>query len=132
MLTGLLLVSGWLLRRDLPLPEASLVLMTAVFFLITPVQPWYALLLLACIVLCGAWHLLPLAFAAYPLLFATILDGPAVLAGRLSFGGAALVALAIAGRRRRRTRQPGSGPDDDARRSDRRASPAGPGSPSPA
>ena len=132
VLAGLLLVIGWLLRRDLPLPEASLVLMATVFFLVTPVQPWYALLLLACIVLCGAWALLPLAFAAYPLLFATILDGPAALAGRLSFGGAALVALVIARQRRQRTRQPGSDPDDDARRSDHRAVPAGPGSPSPA
>ena len=103
-----------IVRRDLPLPEAGLQLLTTLLLLVTPVQPWYGLLLLACIVLCGAWAVLPLAFAAYPLFFATILDGPALLAGRVSFGAAALVLLAVSARQRR-----GTGPGGAARRTAR-------------
>ena len=71
--------------------------------LATPVQPWYALLLLALVVLTGDWWAVPLAAAAYPLFFATILDGPAVPLGRLSYGVAGLVALSagLLARRRR-------------------------------
>ena len=82
-----------LLRSDLPLPQAAVRLMAGLLLLATPVQPWYALLLLALVVVTGTWSLLPLTAAAYPLFFATILDGPAVLAGRLSYGAAALVLL---------------------------------------
>ena len=129
VVTALVLLVAWVLRRDLPLPEAGLRVLTGVFLLVTPVQPWYGLLLLACVVLCGAWEVLPLAFAAYPLLFATILDGPALLAGRLSFALAAAVLLVhyllvndplVSSRRR------GSGSGGGVRRSHRRAAPAVP------
>lgn len=109
-------------RQDLPLPEAGLRLLTVLLLLVTPVQPWYGLLLLGCTVLCGAWAVLPLVFATYPLFFATILDGPALLAGRLSFGAAALVLLAVSRRQRR-----GTGPGGAARRTVRPGAPAGPG-----
>ena len=62
-----------------------------VLLLTTPVQPWYALLLLALVVLTGDLWALPLAAAPYPLFFATILDGPAVAGG-----------TAVVRRRRRR------------------------------
>ena len=77
-------------------------LLVAVFLLTTPVQPWYALLLLALVVLTGDWWAVPMAAAAYPLFFATILDGPAVTVGRLSYGVAGLVALAATALRRQR------------------------------
>ena len=125
---ALLALLAWVLRQDLPLPEASLRLLVGVFLLVTPVQPWYSPLLLACIVLCGAWEVLPLAFAAYPLFFATILDGPAVVAGRVSFGAAALVLLTVSGWQHR---SPGSGPGGGARRTSAPASAVAPGSPSP-
>ncbi len=106
-LAGLL---AQLLRSDLPLPRAAVRLLAGVFLLTTPVQPWYALLLLALVVLTGDGWAVPLAAAGYPLFFATILDGPAVLAGRLSYGAAALVVAAAAVRSRQaRLRQARSG-----------------------
>ncbi len=89
-------VSAYLLRSEMPLPQAGVRLLVAVFLLTTPVQPWYALLLLALVVLTGDWWAVPVAVAAYPLFFATILDGPAVTVGRLSYGVAGLVVLAAA------------------------------------
>ena len=97
-LAGLLV---WVLRRDLPLPEAGVRLLLGVFLLLTPVQPWYSLLLLALAVPAGAWRAVPVAAAGYPLFFATILDGPGVAAGQVSYGLAAL-GLAVAGLHRRR------------------------------
>lgn len=91
-----------LLRRDLPLELSATVLFSGVLLLTTPVQPWYAVLLLALAVASGAWWAVPLTAAAYPLFFATILDGPALLAGRLSYGIAALVVLVAAVRARQR------------------------------
>ncbi len=105
-LVGLLVA---LLRTPLPLAPAAVRLLAGLFLLVTPVQPWYALLLLALVVLTGDWWALPLCAAAYPLFFATILDGPAVLAGRLSYGLAGLVVLAAAARHVRAERQVRSG-----------------------
>ena len=102
VILALAAVLGCLLRGDLPLPQAGVRLLVAVFLLTTPVQPWYALLLLALVVLTGDWWAVPMAAAAYPLFFATILDGPAVTVGRLSYGVAGLVALAAAVLRRQR------------------------------
>lgn len=101
-----------LLRSSLALPQAAVRLLAGVFLLATPVQPWYALLLLALVVLSGDWWAVPLAAAAYPLFFATILDGPAVLAGRLSYGVAGLVAVVglWAGARRRGALDPATAP----------------------
>lgn len=102
VLLALLALLAHLLRGDLPLPQAAVRLLSGVLLLATPVQPWYALLLLALVVLTGDWWAVPLTAAAYPLFFATILDGPAVLAGRLSYGVAALVVLGAAVRDRQR------------------------------
>ncbi len=99
-----------LLRTPLSLPRAGVRLLAGVLLLATPVQPWYALLLLALVVLSGDWWAVPLAAAAYPLFFATILDGPAVLVGRLSYGGAALVVVgAVLVDRRRMAARPSGG-----------------------
>ena len=91
---GVLAVVAWALRTDLPFPDAGARLLAAVFLLVTPVQPWYALLLVALVALSGWWPGLAVAAAGYPLFFATILDGPADLWGRLSYGAALLVVLA--------------------------------------
>ena len=94
----------WLVRGDLPLPEAGVRLFAGVLLLVTPVQPWYALLLLALAALTGAWWAIPVAAAGYPLYVTTILNGPAVAVGRVSYGLAAAVVLiggAVAVRRRR-------------------------------
>jgi hypothetical protein len=75
--------------------------MAAVLLLVTPVQPWYALLLVALAAVASAWWALPIAAASYPLFFATVLHDNGVVVGRLSFGAAALVVAAVAISRRR-------------------------------
>ncbi len=70
-------------------------MLLAVFLVVTPVQPWYAGLLVVVAVLDAAWELLAVAAAAYPLYFATVLDGAAANIGGLSYGVAALVVVAV-------------------------------------
>ncbi|MCW2607680.1 MAG: hypothetical protein JWO60_2373 [Frankiales bacterium] len=103
---GVLALVGWALRTALPLPDAGVRLLTGVFLLVTPVQPWYSLLLVALVALSGWWPGLAVAAAAYPLFFATILDGPADQVGRLSYGAALLVVAVSAGTAARRARRP--------------------------
>lgn len=69
-------------------------MLVAVFLVATPVQPWYAGLLVAVAVLDASWELLALAAAAYPLYFASVLDGNTVRIGAISYGLAALVLVA--------------------------------------
>jgi hypothetical protein len=67
---------------------------------VTPVQPWYAVTLLAvaAVAVRPAWS--AVAVAGYPYFFAVLLDSPhAVDIGRVSFGLALLV-VASGGRRR--------------------------------
>lgn len=87
----------WVLRTRLPLPEAALRLMAGALLLVTPVQPWYAVLLLALATLARAWWAVPLTVAAYPLFFAAVLDGDTVLVGRLAYATALLVLVGLAG-----------------------------------
>ena len=84
-------------------------LLVVAFLVATPVQPWYALLLVAVALLDGAWEALVVAAAAYPLYFATVLDGPAVGMGMVSYGVAALVVVAVEATRRRGRTRTGSG-----------------------
>jgi hypothetical protein len=111
MVLTLLAAMLWLTRSAMPLPEAGVRLFAAVLLLVTPVQPWYGLLLLALVGLTGAWWAVPVAAAGYPLYFATILDGPATGVGQLAYGLAAAVVLTAAGsaalRRRAGRRPPG-------------------------
>ncbi len=101
----LLGVLGWVLRSDVDLATASVRLLTGVFLLVTPVQPWYALLLLALATATGAWWAAAVALASYPLFFATIVEGSGATAGRLSYGAAAVVVLVVAVRARRAAAQ---------------------------
>ena len=84
----------WALRTSLPVREAAVRLFAGVLLVVTPVQPWYALLLLALATLTRAWWAVPLSLAAYPLFFATVLAGPGPVTGRVSYAIAGLVVLA--------------------------------------
>jgi hypothetical protein len=101
LLTG---IGIWALRATLPLREAAVRLMAGVLLVVTPVQPWYAVLLLALVTLARAWPVLPLTVAAYPLFFAAVLHDPATRYGRIGYGVAAVALLA--GYRLRSNRSP--------------------------
>jgi len=58
----------------------------------TPVQPWYALVLVAVAALGGAWWWLGVAAAGYPLFFTVIVSGPKYT-GELSYAIALVVVL---------------------------------------
>jgi len=75
-----------------PITRARWILVAA-FLIVTPVQPWYAVLVVAVAALDGRWELLAVAAAAYPLYFGTILDKAAPEVGTISYGVAALVVL---------------------------------------
>jgi len=68
----------------------------------TPVQPWYALALVAVAALGAAWWWLAVAVAGYPVYLDAILgDGRPEVVGRLSYGLAALVVTILAWRMNR-------------------------------
>lgn len=108
---GLGAVAAWVAVRRPAAPRAAAALMGGLLLAVTPVQPWYAVTLLAVAAVAGApaWSLV--AAAGYPYFFAVILDSPdAVRIGRVSYG-LALVAVALAAgmapvRRARRHRTP--------------------------
>lgn len=106
---GLAAVAIWVLRdRAARVETAALRMVGAAFLLATPVQPWYALLLVAVAVLAGRPEWLGVAFAGYALYFA-VLDGPdALLIGRVAYGLAALL-VAVVAVWRWRARSPGDG-----------------------
>jgi len=76
-------------------------MLVAVFLIVTPVQPWYAVLVVAVAALDERWELLAIAAAAYPLYFGTILDKAAPGLGTISYGIAALVVIGATVWRRR-------------------------------
>ncbi|HEV3494819.1 MAG TPA: glycosyltransferase 87 family protein, partial [Actinomycetes bacterium] len=95
---GVAAVAGWLLRHRPPLPEACAALFGALLLAVTPVQPWYALTLLAVATVAGAPAWSAVVVAGYPYFFAVILDFPyAAAVGRVSYG-LALVAVALGSR----------------------------------
>jgi len=98
---ALLAMALWSLRTTLPLRDAAVRVMVLVLLLVTPVQPWYAVVLLALATLARAWWAVPVAAAAYPLFFTTVLHDNGVLIGRISYAAAAAVLLLVAGLSRR-------------------------------
>ena len=102
---AVLLIGGaaaWaaLRRGDHSIPTRARWLLTVVFLVVTPVQPWYALLLVAVATFDGAWETLAVAAAGYPLYFGTLIEGYAPGFGMASYGAAAVVVAAAAlGRR---------------------------------
>lgn len=102
-------VGAWVVARRPPAPLASAALMGALLLAVTPVQPWYAVTLVAVATVAAAPVWLAVALAGYPYFFAVILDSPrAVEIGRLGYG-LALVAVVLAGvgTRRRVPGRPG-------------------------
>ncbi len=90
-----LVVAGALAWRSRHQPEVTATCLFGVALLLaTPVQPWYALLLVALATLARRWWWLAVAVAGYPVYLAALLDGPIPLIGRLSYGLAALVVVA--------------------------------------
>ena len=106
---GVTAMWAWRSRRR---PEVVATTLVGVALLLaTPVQPWYALLLVALAALAQQWWWLVVAAAGYPLYLATLVDGPAVAVGRLGYGVAAVIVVAAIAARWR----PGAGPLDDER-----------------
>ena len=98
---GVAAVVAWVLVRRPQVPAALVTLLGALLLATTPVQPWYALPLLALaeVDVRPEWTLV--AAAAYPYFFAVILDAPHTVAiGRASYGLAFVVVVAAAVRRR--------------------------------
>ena len=75
-----------------PAGGALAVLATA-FLVVTPSQPWYALLLVCVSILTGRLEWIAVATAAYPLYAVALIHGNSLLAGRISYSSAAALAL---------------------------------------
>lgn len=93
---GLAGAGGWVLLRRPEVPRGCALLLGALLLAVTPVQPWYAVTLLAVATVAArpAWS--AVAVAGYPYFFAVLLDSShAVAIGRVSYG-LALAVLVIA------------------------------------
>jgi len=100
-------VAAWTLWRRPEVPRGCAALLGGLLLAVTPVQPWYAVTLLAVatVAVAPAWS--AVALAGYPYFFAVLLDSPhAAAIGRVSYGLALLVVLAGA---RHRARVRGAG-----------------------
>ena len=108
---GVAAVAAWVLLRRPPPARGCAAILGALLLAVTPVQPWYAVTLLAVATVAGAPAWAAVAVAGYPYFFAVILDSPhAVALGRLSYGVA--LAVVVLGSRFH-ARPSGEGPDDD-------------------
>ncbi|HEX3621419.1 MAG TPA: glycosyltransferase family 87 protein [Acidimicrobiales bacterium] len=93
---GLVAVAAWVVVRRPLAPRAAAALMGGLLLAVTPVQPWYAVTLVAVATVAAAPAWAAIAVAGYPYFFAVILDSPrAVLIGRASYG-LALATVAVA------------------------------------
>lgn len=98
---ALVAVAVAVIRRRPAVPVGGATVLGAALLAATPVQPWYAVVLLALATVAGAPAWAAVAAAGYPYFFAVILDWPrARLIGTVSYG-AALVAVALVSRARR-------------------------------
>ena len=94
---------AWVASRRPELTRGAAVLLASLFLVATPVQPWYAISLLAVATVAGLPEAAVVVAAGYPYFFAVILDHPHTTAiGRLSYGTALAVVAggAIVPRRR--------------------------------
>ncbi|MDQ3642816.1 MAG: glycosyltransferase 87 family protein [Actinomycetota bacterium] len=91
--------AAWAVARDGDVRARCL--LGGALLLITPVQPWYALALVAIAALGGAWWWLAVAVAGYPIYLDALLgDGRPEAIGRLSYGLAALAVATLSWRMR--------------------------------
>lgn len=94
---GLAGAAGWVLLRRPAVPRGCALLLGALLLAVTPVQPWYAVTLLAVATVAAAPAWSAVAIAGYPYFFAVLLDFPhAVAIGRMSYGLA--LAVLVVGR----------------------------------
>ncbi len=75
--------------------EGALAVLAVVFLVVTPSQPWYALLLVCVSVLTGRLEWLAVATAPYALYVVALIHENSLLAGRISFGIAGTFALLV-------------------------------------
>ena len=112
---GVVAAGAWVLVRRPDVPRGGAVVLGALLLAVTPVQPWYAVTLLAVATVAGAPAWSAVALAGYPYFFAVVLDSPdAVAIGRISYG-LALVVL-VAGGRLYTRRSTSRGSDEDRQR----------------
>jgi hypothetical protein len=100
--SALLVITGglWVAFRRPDPPRAAAILIGTLLLATSPVQPWYAVTLLACATV-AAWPTWAVVVAAgYPYFFAVILANPhAGAIGQASFAAAGATALVLAARR---------------------------------
>ena len=100
---GLLAALAWVVIRRPPMPVGAALLAGALLLATTPVQPWYAVVLLAVATVAARPRWAALAVAGYPSFFAVLLDHPHPVAiGRASYGAAALIVGVLTVRQHRR------------------------------
>jgi MYXO-CTERM domain-containing protein len=103
---GLVAAAAWAWRARARPEVGAARLFGAALLLATPVQPWYALLLVALATLARRWWWIAVAVAGYPVYLAALLDAPIAPIGRVSYGLAALVVVLGERSSRSRSRSP--------------------------
>jgi hypothetical protein len=89
-------VAAWVLVRRPPVPAAVALLFGTLLLAVSPVQPWYAVGLLAAAAVAAEPRWVAVILAGYPYFFAVILASPhAALIGELSYGAAAVCVLVM-------------------------------------
>jgi hypothetical protein len=100
-----IVVVGVRSARGLSTPaEGALALLVTAFLVVTPSQPWYALLLVCVSILTGRLEWIAVATAAYPLYVVALIHENSLLAGRISYLAAAAFAVAVTAIRRQQAR----------------------------
>ncbi len=94
---ALLCALVWTLTSRAPVPIRAVGMVGAAFLVATPVQPWYALLLVVLATLAARPEWLAVAAAAYPAYFSAVLRDPRFIGiGQLGYAVAAAVVLIVA------------------------------------
>jgi Glycosyltransferase family 87 len=93
--TALLVVAVRSSRGQDSPASGALAVLGVVFLVVTPSQPWYALLLVCVSLLTGRLEWIAVAVAPYPLYVVALIHQNSQLAGRISFGFAGTFALAV-------------------------------------
>jgi hypothetical protein len=97
-------VAAWVLLRRPPVPAGGALILGALLLATSPVQPWYAVLLLAVATVAAQPRWSAVVVAGYPYYFAVVLDtGAAATIGRLAYAGALVVVVVVTLGRRSRT-----------------------------
>ena len=91
---GVAAVVAWVLVRRPVIPQGCAALLGGLLLAVTPVQPWYALTLLAVATVAVTPRWSAVVVAGYPYFFALLLDSPHTVGiGRVSYGLALVVVL---------------------------------------